>query len=167
MIYTSLILVLIVSFIFIVNHWNQNKGVVYVVFIIIDKALTQYGLLVLNATHDPTTFALVYHLIPLIVLQGPFFLYYLKSIMKGAFVWDRYLLFFSIPTLIFLINVIPYYGLPFQERVAYFMGNELSQPLKGYLFFTLKQQYLFLAIYNTSFVLYGVFYINILKQILI
>ena len=163
MIYTSLILVLIVSFIFIVNHWNQNKGVVYVVFIIIDKALTQYGLLKLNATHDPTTFALVYHLIPLIVLQGPFFLYYLKSIIKGAFVWDRYLLFFSIPTLVFLINVLPYYGLPFQERVAYFMGKELSQPLKGHLFLTLKQQYLFLSIYNTSFVLYGAIYINRLK----
>lgn len=163
MIYTSLILVLIVSFIFIFNHWNQNKGVAYVVFIIIDKALTQYGLLVLNATHNPTTFAFVYHLIPLIVLQGPFFFYYLKSIIKGSFVWDRYLLFFSIPTLIFLINVIPYYGIPFQERVAYFMGNELSQPLKGYLFLTLKQQYIFLSIYNTSFVLYGLFYIHRLK----
>lgn len=163
MLYTSLILVLIVSFIFMVNHWDQNKGVVYVVFIIIDKALTQYGLLNLNSTHDSTTFALVYHLIPLIVLQGPFFLYYLKSIMKGSFVYDRYLLFFSIPSLIFLINVIPYYELPFQERVAYFMGNELSQPLKGYLFLTLKQQYLFLSIYNTSFVLYGAIYIDRLK----
>ncbi len=163
MLYTSLILVLIVSFIFIVNHWDQNKGVVYVVFIILDKALTQYGLLNLNSTHDSTSFALVYHLIPLIVLQGPFFLYYLKSIMKGALVYDRYLLFFSIPSLIFLINVIPYYELPFQERVAYFMGNELSQPLKGYLFLTLKQQYLFLSIYNTSFVLYGAIYINRLK----
>ena len=163
MLYTSLILVLIVSFIFIVNHWDQNKGVVYVVFIILDKALTQYGLLNLNSTHDSTSFALMYHLIPLIVLQGPFFLYYLKSVMKGAFVYDRYLLFFSIPSLIFLINVIPYYELPFQERVAYFMGNELSQPLKGYLFLTLKQQYLFLSIYNTSFVLYGAIYINRLK----
>jgi AraC-like DNA-binding protein len=83
--------------------------------------------------------------------------------MKGALVYDRYLLFFSIPSLIFLINVIPYYELPFQERVAYFMGNELSQPLKGYLFLTLKQQYLFLSIYNTSFVLYGAIYINRLK----
>jgi AraC-like DNA-binding protein len=163
MLYTSIILVLIISFIFLVNHWNQNKGVVYLVFIILDKALTQYGLFNLNTTHDPTTFALVYHLIPLIVLQGPFFLYYLKSIIKGAFVWDRYLLFFSIPTLIFLINVIPYYGLPFQERVAYFMGNELSQPLKGYLFLTVKQQYLFLSIYNTAFFFYGAIYINRLK----
>jgi AraC-like DNA-binding protein len=163
MLYTSIILVLIISFIFLVNHWNQNKGVVYLVFIILDKALTQYGLFNLNTTHDPTTFALVYHLIPLIVLQGPFFLYYLKSIIKGAFVWDRYLLFFSIPTLIFLINVIPYYGLPFQERVAYFMGNELSQPLKGYLFLTVKQQYHFLSIYNTSFFFYGAIYINRLK----
>ena len=163
MLHTSLILALIVSFIFIVNHWSQNKGVVYLVFLIIDKALTQYALLILNSTSDPTTFALVYHLIPLIVLQGPFFLYYLKSIMKGAFVWDRYLLFFSIPALIFLNNVIPYYALPFHERVSYFMGNELSQPIQGYLFLTLKQQYLFISIYNTSFIFYGALYINRLK----
>jgi AraC-like DNA-binding protein len=47
--------------------------------------------------------------------------------------------------------------------MAYFMGNELNQPLKGYLFLTLKQQYLFLSIYNTFFIFYGAIYINRLK----
>ena len=163
MLYTSIILVFIVSFFFLVNHWNQNKGVIYLVFIILDKALTQFSLLVLNTTHDPTTFTLVYHLEPLIVLQGPFFLYYLKSIMKGAFVWDKYLLLFSIPTLIFLINLIPFYDLPFQSKMDYFSETLLNQHLNGYLFFTLKQQYLFLSIYNTSFVVYGAFLINRMK----
>ena len=92
MLYTSIILVLLVAFFFIVNHWNQNRGVAYLVFIILDKALTQFSLLVLNTTQDATTFTLVYHLSPLIVLQGPFFLYYLKSLMKGEFVWNKRLL---------------------------------------------------------------------------
>ena len=42
MLYTSIILVLLVAFFFIVNHWNQNRGVAYLVFIILDKALTQF-----------------------------------------------------------------------------------------------------------------------------
>jgi len=164
MLYTSIILVFIVSFFFLSNHWNQNKGVIYLVFIILDKALTQFSLLVLNSTHDPTTFTLVYYLEPLIVLQGPFFLYYLKSIMKGAFVWDKYLLLFSIPTLIFLINLIPFYSLPFQSQLDYFNETLLNTHLNGYLFLTLKQQYLFISIYNTSFVIYGAFFINRMKN---
>ena len=163
MLHTSLILVLFVAFFFIVNHWNQNKGVVYVVFLILDKALTQYALLVLNTTQDATTFTLVYHLSPLIVLQGPFFLYYLKSIMKGEFVWDRYLLLLSIPSLIFLINLIPFYSLPFENRVDYFSAPIFNQDLNAYFFLTLKQQYLFISIYNTACSIYGIWCINKLK----
>jgi hypothetical protein len=57
MLQTPLILVILVSFIFIVNHWGQNKGVIYLVFIALDKALTQFALLELNATQDPTVFS--------------------------------------------------------------------------------------------------------------
>ncbi len=164
MLQTPLILVIIVSFIFIVNHWGQNKGVIYLVFIALDKALTQFALLELNATQDPTVFSLVYHLEPLIVLQGPFFLYYLKSIMKGAIVWDRYLLLLSIPSLLFLINLIPFYALPFPDRVAYFSDASVNPGLQGYLFLSLSQQYLFISIYNTAFIIYGVAFINRIKS---
>jgi AraC-like DNA-binding protein len=164
MLQTPLILVIIVSFIFIVNHWGQNKGVIYLVFIALDKALTQFALLELNATQDPTVFSLVYHLEPLIVLQGPFFLYYLKSIMKGAIVWDRYLLLLSIPSLLFFVNLIPFYALPFPDRVAYFSDAFVNPEIQGYLFLTLSQQYLFIAIYNTAFIIYGVAYIYKIKS---
>jgi AraC-like DNA-binding protein len=164
MLQTPLILVILVSFIFIVNHWGQNKGVIYLVFIALDKALTQFALLELNASQDPTVFSLVYHLEPLIVLQGPFFLYYLKSIMKGAIVWDRYLLLLSIPALLFLINLIPFYALPFPDRVAYFSDASVNPGMQGYLFLSLSQQYLFISIYNTAFIIYGVAYINKIKS---
>ena len=163
MLYSPLILVFIISLILLGNHWSQNKGVIYLVFIILDKALTQFALLELNATQDPNTFTWVYYLEPLIVLQGPFFLYYLKSIMKGAFVWDKYLLLFSIPTLVFLINLIPFYALPYPDQLAYFSGIALNPGLKGYLFLSLEQQYYFIAIYNTAFVFYGAWYIYKMK----
>jgi AraC-like DNA-binding protein len=133
------------------------------VFIALDKALTQFALLELNTTQDPTVFSLVYHLEPLIVLQGPFFLYYLKSIMKGAIVWDRYLLLLSIPSLLFLINLIPFYALPFPDRVAYFSDASVNPGMQGYLFLSLSQQYLFISIYNTAFIIYGVVFINKMK----
>jgi len=164
MLQTPLILVFIISFIFIVNHWGQNKGVIYLVFITLDKALTQFALLELNATQDPTLFSLVYHLEPLIVLQGPFFLYYLKSIMKGAIVWDRYLLLLSIPSLLFFVNLIPFYALPFPDRVAYFSDASVNPGMQGYLFLSLSQQYLFISIYNTAFIIYGVVFINKIKS---
>jgi AraC-like DNA-binding protein len=134
------------------------------VFITLDKALTQFALLELNASQDPTVFSLVYHLEPLIVLQGPFFLYYLKSIMKGAIVWDRYLLLLSIPALLFLINLIPFYALPFPDRVAYFSDASVNPGLQGYLFLSLSQQYLVISIYNTAFIIYGVAFINKIKS---
>lgn len=83
--------------------------------------------------------------------------------MKGEFVWDRYLLLLSIPTLIFLINLIPFYSLPFENRVDYFSAPIFNQDLNAYFFLTLKQQYLFISIYNTAFIIYGVWFINKLK----
>jgi AraC-like DNA-binding protein len=83
--------------------------------------------------------------------------------MKGAFVWDRNLLLFSIPVLIFLINLIPFYALPFHSKLDYFNIAHLNQHINGYLFLNVKQQYLFIAIYNTSFILYGAWFINRMK----
>jgi AraC-like DNA-binding protein len=83
--------------------------------------------------------------------------------MKGSIVWDRYLLLLSIPSLIFLINLLPYYALPFQSRLDYFNETLANKDIHGYLFLTLKQQYLFIAVYNTSFILYGIRFIYRLK----
>jgi AraC-like DNA-binding protein len=47
--------------------------------------------------------------------------------------------------------------------VAYFSEPLLNQDLKSYLFLSLKQQYLFISVYNTAFVIYGVWFINQLK----
>jgi AraC-like DNA-binding protein len=84
--------------------------------------------------------------------------------MKGAIVWDRYLLLLSIPSLLFLINLIPFYALPFPDRVAYFSDASVNPGLQGYLFLTLSQQYLFISIYNTAFIIYGVAFINKIKS---
>ncbi|MHA8109238.1 helix-turn-helix domain-containing protein [Aquirufa sp. A-Brett2-W8] len=83
--------------------------------------------------------------------------------MKGEFVWDKYLLLLSIPSLIFLINLIPFYFLPFENRVDYFSTPIFNQDLNAYFFLTLKQQYLFISIYNTAFIIYGIWFINQLK----
>jgi AraC-like DNA-binding protein len=65
--------------------------------------------------------------------------------------------------LIFLVNLIPFYALPYPDQLAYFNGTTLNQGLKGYLFLSLEQQYYFIALYNTSFVFYGAWFVYSLK----
>jgi hypothetical protein len=109
MVYTSLVLVFIVSLLLLFNHWHQNKGIIYLVFIIIGMGIRQTTLLVLNTTRDPLLLAsLIAHIDPLIVLAGPFLIYYIKSVMKEEFVWNKTLLVMSIPALLSFINLIPY-----------------------------------------------------------
>ena len=117
MLFTSLILVFIVSFLFLINHWSQNKGIVYLVILIMGLSMRQFSILILNTTRDPILLAtIVNHFDPIVILSGPFFIYYFKSIIKGTFVWDKYLLLLSIPAFIIFINLIPYYSIPFQQK---------------------------------------------------
>jgi hypothetical protein len=121
MLYTSLVLVLIVSLLLLLNHWHQNKGIIYLVLIILTFGLGQTILLVLNTSRDPLVLAtLVAHIDPLRVLVGPFIIYYFKSMVKGEFVWDRKLFILSIPALLCFINLMPYFAIPLEIKVAYF-----------------------------------------------
>ena len=80
MLYTSLILVLVVALFFLLNHWHQNKGVVYLVLDILVFSLKQTTLLVLNTSRDPLVLAsLIAHLDPMHALAGPFIIYYFKT----------------------------------------------------------------------------------------
>ena len=98
MVYTSLVLVFIVSLLLLLNHWRQNKGIIYLVWIILGLGVRQTVLLVLNTTRDPFVLAFfISHMDPLIVMIGPFLIYYIRSVVKGEFVWDKILLLLLIP----------------------------------------------------------------------
>jgi AraC-like DNA-binding protein len=165
MLFTSLILVFIVSTLFLINHWTQNKGVIYLVFVIIGLSLRQFSILVLNTSRDPTVLAsLAVNLDPLLVLMGPLLIYYFKSIIKGAFVWDKYLLVYSIPSLIVFINLIPYFMLPFQKKMDFFKHNFTNQHDIAHLFLPWNYQFSLVIIYNLGCLIYGILFLIKVKN---
>jgi AraC-like DNA-binding protein len=89
--------------------------------------------------------------------------------VHGKLVVDKYLLIYSIPALIALINTLPYFSYPFAEKVAesaaiqgnYFLDGPVNFQL---LFFPFKYQLRFAALYNLSVVLFSFVYLIRLKK---
>ena len=77
---------------------------------------------------------------------------------------DKYLLVYSIPALIALINTLPYYGYPFAEKVAEsaaIQGNYfLDGPINfSTVFFPLKYQGTSSGFFNLIFILISIVYL--------
>lgn len=165
MFYTPQILVLIISLVLLINHWQQNKGIVYLVFVLQGLSLRQATLYAFNTSNDTELIAiLVGHFEPLIILLGPFFLYYCKSVIKGKLVIDNGLLLLAVPSFFVLINLGPYYLKPFVEKVAYFnlpIGNRAGI---SYLILPINIQHTLLMIYNLSFFGYCIWYLKRMKN---
>lgn len=165
MTYTSLILILIVSLFLLINHWHQNKGVVYLVFTILVFSLKQTTLLVLNTTRDPLVLAsLVAHIDPFHPLLGTFIIYYFKSIVRGEFVWDKTFLWLSIPAILTVINLLPYYATPFENKVEYFQMAVINRPPLAHLFLPLNNQITLTMLYNLGCLAYSLRYLSKMKE---
>ena len=170
MLLTSVLLSLLISSILLISHWSENKGIVYLIVVIILFSIRQFIFILIHSdAHVEVLAILLFHLDPLFFLLGPFFLYYLKSIVYGKLVADKYLLIYMIPALIALINTLPYYSYPFAEKVVesaaiqgnYFLDGPVNFQL---LFFPFKYQLRFAALYNLSVVLFSFVYLIRLKK---
>jgi AraC-like DNA-binding protein len=170
MLFTSVLLSLLISAILLVSHWSQNKGIVYLVGAIILFSIRQFAFLLMHGdAHVEVLALLLFHFDPLLFLAGPFFLYYLKSLVHGKFVVDKYLLVYAIPALIAGINTLPYFSYPFAEKVAEsaaIQGNYfLDGPINfSTVFFPLKYQARASGLVNLVFILYSFVYLIRLKK---
>ena len=118
MLFLSLLLTVIVAVILLIHHWSQNKGIVYLVGVILFLGIREFSLLLYNTTEYPWLQALLFNYFdPLFYLTGPFILYYLKSLVKGKLIADRYLMLHVLPALLVFINLLPYYASPFAAKV--------------------------------------------------
>jgi AraC-like DNA-binding protein len=148
-----------------INHWQQNKGIVYLVIVLLGLSLRQATLYAFNTSNDAVLIAiLVGHFEPLIILLGPFFLYYCKSVIKGKLVIDYGLSLLAVPSLILLINLVPYYSIPFEDKLAYFNLPSGNRPGLSYLFLPLNFQHTILMIYNLSCFGYCIWYLKRIKN---
>jgi AraC-like DNA-binding protein len=132
--------------------------------------MRQFAFLLMHSdAHVEVLALLLFHFDPLIFLIGPLFLYYLKSLVRGNLVVDKYLLVYALPALVILINTLPYYSYPFAEKVAesaaiqgnYFLEGPVNFQL---LFFPFKYQLRLAALYNLSIILFSHVYLIRLKK---
>jgi len=170
MLFTSVLLVLLISAILLVSHWSENKGITYLIATIILFNLKHFTFLLINSdAHVELLALLLFHLDPLFFLAGPLFLYYLKSLVHGKLVMDKYLLVYAVPAFIAGINTLPYFSYPFAEKVAesaaiqgnYFLDGPVNFQL---LFFPFKYQVRLAALYNLSIILFSFVYLIRLKK---
>ena len=170
MLFTSVLLVLLVSSILLISHWSQNRGIVYLVVVLLLFTIRQFTFLLMHSdAHVEVLALLLFHFDPLIFLIGPFFFYYLKSLVQGKFVVDKYLLVYSLPALVILINTLPFYGYPFAEKVAESAAVQGNYYLDGptnfsTLFFPLKYQVGVGALFNLTITLFSFAYLIRLKK---
>ena len=170
MLFTSVLLVLLVSSILLISHWSQNRGIVYLVVVLLLICIRQFTFLLMHSdAHVEVLALLLFHFDPLSFLMGPFLLYYLKSLVQGKFVVDKYLLVYALPALLILINTLPFYSYPFAEKVAESAAVQGNYYLDGptnfsTVFFPLKYQVRVGALFNLTIILFSFAYLIRLKK---
>lgn len=129
MLFTSVVLVLIVSFLLLINNWSINKGIIFFVLAILIVGMRQLTfLLAMTTGYDYWLAVLLIHFDPLIALVATFCLYYFKSLIKGKLVFDRYFFLCAIPAIVVLVNILPYYSVPFASKLAYYTNEQRHIP---------------------------------------
>ena len=169
MLLTSVILVFLVSIILLIHHWSHNKGIIYLVTSIILLSLRQITFLLVNSEdHNALVPILHIHVDFLNFLIGPCMLYYIKSLVQGKIVLNKYLLLHAIPALLALINTLPYYSYPFENKVAYFTRVQeilLFNPNNfPYLILPLKYQGMGIFVFNFFYAVVCITYLVRLKK---
>jgi AraC-like DNA-binding protein len=170
MLFTSVVLSLLVSSILLFSHWSQNRGIVYLVGVLLIFSIRQFTFLLMHSdAHVEVLALLLFHFDPLIFLIGPLFLYYIKSLVRGKLIVDKYLLVYALPALVILINTLPFYGYPFAEKLAESAAIQRNYFLDGpinfsTLFFPLKYQARASGLFNLVFILYSFAYLIRLKK---
>jgi len=162
MLYTSIFLNFLVSLLLIKYQWKLNKGVIYLFVILITVNIRQITLLLLNQTSYTQELAFLFlHLDPFVCLLGPSVIYYFFSLTKGKIQLDFKIFLFFIPTILTFINLLPYYGIPFNQKLLFISQVQSTHTVDlipyPYLFLNLSLQRTWIAIFNLLCQLYIVY----------
>jgi AraC-like DNA-binding protein len=95
-------------------------------------------------------------------------LYYFRSLLKDKLVLDWALLLHLIPAFVILLNTLPYYGVPFAEKMEFAAQVQADDPSREnnfpYLLFHYRWQKLFLPGYNLLYALISITYAFRVRQ---
>jgi AraC-like DNA-binding protein len=164
MLNVNLILFSLVAFILLRNHFKKNKGIIYAIIAIPAvclKVIVESFPLAYFDEHPLTLRVVLIH--PIInFLIAPLVLLYIESVLKKGPILSRYFLLF-IPFLICLINFLPFYYLPIEDKIQiYKHANDAST--QYYIWFSYP---VLLSINNIYNPLLGMITMGYLFQLLI
>ena len=164
MLNTSLVLVGLVILTLLKNHFKKNKDIIYVIIAIIAVFIKVIGEVFPISYFDQNSLilqlVLVYPIITFLI--APLALIYIKSIIKSLRL-NRYFLLFA-PFLFFVINFIPYYSLPIEEKIQIYSQANYASTQPYFIWFSFPELRSIDNIYNP---LIGIIIIVYLIQMLI
>ena len=164
MLNASLVLVGLVILTLLKNHFKKNKDIIYVIIAIIAVFIKVIGEVFPISYFDQNSLilqlVLVYPIITFLI--APLALIYIKSIIKSLPV-NRYFLLFA-PFLFFVINFIPYYSLPIEEKIHICSQANYASTQPYFIWFSFPELRSIDNIYNP---LIGIIIIVYLIQMLI
>ena len=169
MLFSSLILVLLIAIILLINHWNQNRGVIYLVVLIIASSIRQMTLLLLfsKVSTDYVVYFYTYW-DAIFALIGPCMYYYFRSIIKGKVDYSVGAMVHLIPFILVVINTLPYYFIPLNDKmdlVNYLrFGAKSELTSVPYLIFQGRFQKIFISLSNLSYVIFSIYYVLQIKK---
>ncbi len=118
MIYTSILLIFLISLILVFNHLKQNKGIVLLVFALLFASIRILTFLLINIQTDFDVLTILFlHTDPFVCLMPVAFMLYLRSLIFNKFEFRPYMLLHFLPAILVLINTFPFYVIPFEEKL--------------------------------------------------
>jgi AraC-like DNA-binding protein len=164
-----MLLLLLIALILLINHWNQHKGIVFLVLGILISSIRLLTFLLINIQTDSEVLALIFlHTDPLMCLIGPTLLYYFKSLIFPKMVFKPLMLLHLLPAILVLINTLPFYSEPFADKVNFatyvVLDDTVDVDSFHPLLFSYKLQKVIPPIINISYFLFFLFYGPKLKR---
>ena len=149
MLNTNLILISLVAFILLRNHFGKNKGIIYAIItlpVVCGKVIVESFPLAYFDQHPLTLQLVLIHPI-LNFLIAPLALLYIESVLKKGLTLSRYFLLF-IPFILCLINFLPFYYLPIEDKIKIYTQANDASAQEYYIWFSYPVLRLINNIYN-------------------
>lgn len=150
----------LISILVLINLRNSNKANIYLLFFLLINniyALSHYATVYSNCKYLIAT--MLIHFTPLYLLLGPFFYFYVRSLLVDDYRLTKKDYLHFIPALIILINVIPYLFKGVDYKLAYansVMENPANLVKFDYLFISPSLNFLLRPIHALIYVIFSI-----------
>ena len=150
----------LISILVLINLKNSNKANIYLLFFLLINniyALSHYA--TIYSQNKYFIALMLIHFTPLYLLLGPFFYFYVRSLLVDDFRLTKKDYLHFIPALIILINVIPYLFKGIDYKLAYansVMENPANLVNFDYLFISPSWNFLLRPIHALIYVIFSI-----------